>query len=82
MNTKILEDKNMLKMKNVIVKMQRKPKLNTKKTTLLSLIICLFYLQIQAQISLGGGLGYNEKISGPGITLKGVFNTETFMGFV
>ncbi|HLV14143.1 MAG TPA: outer membrane beta-barrel protein [Xanthomarina sp.] len=36
----------------------------------------LFFIapQIQAQISIGGGLGYNEKISGPGITGKAEFN--------
>ncbi|MBQ0786162.1 MAG: outer membrane beta-barrel protein [Oceanihabitans sp.] len=46
---------------------------NTKKTLLLCTVIFLFATQIQAQISIGGGLGYNEKISGPGVTLKGVF---------
>ncbi|WP_231931332.1 MULTISPECIES: outer membrane beta-barrel protein [Bizionia] len=30
--------------------------------------------KMQAQIAIGGGLGYNEKISGPGITVKAEFN--------
>ncbi len=37
-------------------------------------IIMLLGLQMQAQIAIGGGLGYNEKISGPGITAKAEFN--------
>lgn len=47
--------------------------LETKKILLLFSAIFLFAMQMQAQISVGGGLGYNEKISGPGVTLKGVF---------
>lgn len=36
----------------------------------------LFFIgtQIQAQISIGGGLGYNAEISGPGVTGKAEFN--------
>jgi hypothetical protein len=44
----------------------------TKKIILLA-IVFLFTSQIEAQTSVGGGLGYNQKIAGPGITLKGVF---------
>jgi len=58
-------------MNTAIIKTQNTSKI---KKTLLAIIICLFVSQIHAQISLGGGLGYNEKISGPGITLKGVLN--------
>lgn len=48
--------------------------MKTRNILLLFAQIFLFTTQIQAQISLGGGLGYNEKIAGPGITLKGVLD--------
>ncbi|QRM90992.1 outer membrane beta-barrel protein [Lacinutrix sp. WUR7] len=47
--------------------------MKTKNIVFLFTLFFLFATQIQAQISIGGGLGYNEKISGPGFTLKGVF---------
>ncbi|MEO8934768.1 MAG: outer membrane beta-barrel protein [Xanthomarina sp.] len=46
----------------------------SKKALLVYTIIFLFGLHTQAQISIGGGLGYNEEISGPGITGKAEFN--------
>ncbi len=55
------------------VQLTNNPIMKTKNIVFLFSLIFLFATQIQAQISLGGGLGYNEKISGPGITLKGVF---------
>lgn len=45
-----------------------------KKAVLTYAVIFLFGLQIQAQISIGGGLAYNEQVSGPGVTLKAEFN--------
>jgi len=47
---------------------------NSTKNLLMYAAILLFGLQTQAQIALGGGLAYNEKVSGPGITLKAEFN--------
>ena len=46
----------------------------TKKKLLLFTLICLFSIPIQSQISVGGGLAYNRKIAGPGVTLKAEFN--------
>jgi hypothetical protein len=48
--------------------------IKTTKTFLFYASIFLFGLQAQAQISIGGGLAYNEKVSGPGVTLKASFN--------
>ena len=48
--------------------------IKTTKTFLFYASIFLFGLQTQAQISIGGGLAYNEKVSGPGVTLKAEFN--------
>jgi len=45
-----------------------------KNIALLITLSLLFAFQAEAQISVGGGLGYNEKIAGPGITLKGAFD--------
>ncbi|MCX7550663.1 outer membrane beta-barrel protein [Xanthomarina sp. F2636L] len=47
-----------------------------KSNKLFLIFAALFFIgtQIQAQIALGGGLAYNEKVSGPGITLKAEFN--------
>lgn len=56
------------------LQLTKKSILETKKAMFLFTLIFLFATQIQAQISVGGGLGYNEKISAPGVTLKGVFN--------
>ena len=46
--------------------------MKTRNIVLLFTLSILFAIQIQAQISVGGGLGYNQKIAGPGLTLKGV----------
>lgn len=44
-------------------------------TLILSVMMLIFTTsKMQAQIAIGGGLGYNEKISGPGITVKAEFN--------
>ncbi|WP_452231611.1 outer membrane beta-barrel protein [Lacinutrix sp. MEBiC02595] len=55
------------------LKVVNPPTFNIKKLFLFATITFLFATQMQAQISIGGGLAYNEKISAPGITLKGVF---------
>lgn len=44
------------------------------KYLLAGLLFSFLVPQTHAQIAIGGGLGYNEKISGPGITLKAEFN--------
>ncbi len=48
--------------------------LKNAKYLLVGLLFSFVIPQTQAQISIGGGLGYNEKISGPGITVKAEFN--------
>ncbi|MDO6596060.1 porin family protein [Oceanihabitans sp. 2_MG-2023] len=56
------------------VQLTNNPIMKTKNSLFVCVLIFLFATQMQAQIAIGGGLGYNEKISGPGVTLKGVFN--------
>ncbi|GGG42493.1 outer membrane protein [Bizionia arctica] len=48
--------------------------IKNKKTFLTYAVIFFFSFQIQAQIAIGGGLAYNEQVSGPGVTLKAEFN--------
>jgi len=50
------------------------PILETKKILFLFSLAFLFATQVQAQTSIGGGLGYNKKIAGPGVTLKAEFH--------
>ncbi len=47
---------------------------NNKKNILVFALLLLFSLPIQSQISIGGGLAYNRKIAGTGVTLKAEFN--------
>ncbi|MGY0391860.1 outer membrane beta-barrel protein [Bizionia sp. KMM 8389] len=44
------------------------------KLLLTGLFLLAASISMQAQIAIGGGLAYNEKISGPGITVKGVLH--------
>ncbi|TYB79392.1 outer membrane beta-barrel protein [Bizionia myxarmorum] len=44
-----------------------------KKALLVFGLIIMGAFQTQAQIAIGGGLGYNEKISAPGVTVKAEF---------
>lgn len=48
--------------------------MKTRNSLLVFTLLFLFVTQAQAQISVGAGLGYNQKIAGPGITLKGVLD--------
>ena len=45
-----------------------------KKNILAFTLMLLFSIPMQSQISVGGGLGYNRKIAGPGVTLKAEFH--------
>lgn len=56
-----------------LLKQSSKPVI-TNRSLLIVAILFLFATPTKAQTAVGGGLGYNEKISGPGVTLKAVFN--------
>lgn len=44
------------------------------KKIITTILIMGFTLSIQAQITVGGGLGFNQKVSSVGITAKGEFS--------
>ncbi|AEH01509.1 outer membrane beta-barrel protein [Lacinutrix sp. 5H-3-7-4] len=44
------------------------------KTIFISIITILLSINLYSQIAVGGGIGYNEKVSSVGITIKGEFN--------
>ncbi|MBU2939422.1 porin family protein [Lacinutrix sp. C3R15] len=56
-----------------LLKPSSKPILKNRSLLIVAMLF-MFATPTIAQTAVGGGLGYNEKISGPGITLKGVFN--------
>jgi len=44
------------------------------KTFLIAITAILLSFNLNAQIAIGGGIGYNQEVSSPGITVKAEFN--------